>query len=276
MPARNLIRALATLGVAASLLAGTAIAADIDYDPRRSQALRRCDEPAHRGRLEQARDCYGGLLRAADPLTRAEALFALDDLRAANDAFREAVAANPQAPLPKLRWGRMFMAAGQYNDAMQLFQEVLEAFPATPLLIEIKAPLAATQVKRIIEELGATERVVVDSFKPEALKVFRDSGIATGASRNGIARILRESLGGKSAGPVDFRVLCTPLTYYGMPLPVKRFPRVGTRHDVRVHVWTVNDTGIARDLWMAGVNGIITDDPAVMLDLRSTLAVTYR
>ena len=171
--------------------------------------------------------------------------------------------------------GKTFPYRGQ-GHRIPSFQEVLEAFPTTPLLIEIKAALAATQVKRIIEDRGATERVVVDSFKPEALKIFRDSGIATGASRNGIARILRESLGGKSAGPVDFRVLCTPLTYYGMPLPVKRFPRVATRHDVRVHVWTVNDTGIARDLWMAGVNGIITDDPAVMLDLRSTLAVTYR
>lgn len=129
MPVRNLIRAILTLGVASAALAGPALAADIDYDSRRSQALRRCDDPAHHGRLQQARDCYGGLLRSQDALTRAEALFALDDLRAANDAFREAVNANPQAPLPKLRWGRLFLAAGQYNDAMQLFQEVLEASP---------------------------------------------------------------------------------------------------------------------------------------------------
>ena len=126
MQPRNLVRTLATLGLAALLGGGAAIAADIDYDPRRAPALRRCDEPAHRGRVEQARDCYRALLRNNDALVRAEALFSLDDLRTANDTFREAATADPDAVLPRLRWGRMFIAAGQYNDAVALFTEVLE------------------------------------------------------------------------------------------------------------------------------------------------------
>ncbi len=125
MRCRDLLRPLAVLALFAA--AGSAVAADIDYDPRRAPALRRCDEPAHRGRIEQARDCYGALLRSTDALTRAEALFALDDLRAANDAFREAVAAREDAALPRLRWGRLFIQAGQYPDAVALFREVLEA-----------------------------------------------------------------------------------------------------------------------------------------------------
>lgn len=166
--------------------------------------------------------------------------------------------------------GKTFPFRGQ-GHRIPSFQEVLETFPTIPLLIEIKAPLASAEVKRIVGQLGSTERVVVDSFSSEALRVFKGSRIMTGASRSGIARILRESLGGRSAGPVEFRALCTPLSYYGMPLPVKRLARTAARHDVRVHVWTVNDTRVARALWMAGVNGIISDDPAVMLKLRSEL-----
>ncbi len=121
---------LLALGLSVAMLAaGTAAARDIDYDSRRAQSLRRCDEPAHRGRVEQARSCYEALLRSSDALIRAEALFALDDLRAANDAFREAVQANPTAPLPRVRWGRMFIAAGQYNEALGLFEEALELAP---------------------------------------------------------------------------------------------------------------------------------------------------
>ncbi len=56
-------------------------------------------------------------------LVRAEAAFAMGDLRSANDLFRDAVAADDRAPLPRLRWGRMFLAAGQYGDAVKLFQE---------------------------------------------------------------------------------------------------------------------------------------------------------
>ena len=152
------------------------------------------------------------------------------------------------------------------------FEEVVEAFPSTPLLIEIKAPLASVEVRRIIEERKAAERVLVDSFRPGALTVFRNSGIPVGASRDGIARILRESLGGKPLGQPEFSAMCTPLSYYGFPLPVKRFARVARGYDVRVHVWTVNDVKVARELWNAGVNGIISDEPGRMVEERKGLA----
>lgn len=116
----------AMLGLGMLVVPATSMAADIDYDSRRSAALRRCDDPLHHGRVDAARECLRPLLRANDALTRAEAAFALDDLRTANDLFREAVAADPRAVLPKLRWGRMYLAAGQYSDAVNLFQEVLE------------------------------------------------------------------------------------------------------------------------------------------------------
>lgn len=119
----------ALLLAAMGALSWSAAAADIDYDSRRPAALRRCDEPAHRGRVEQARNCYRNLLRSTDLHVRAEAQFALDDLRAANDTFREAVAANPGAVLPRLRWARLFMQAGQFNDAVALLREVLEVAP---------------------------------------------------------------------------------------------------------------------------------------------------
>jgi glycerophosphoryl diester phosphodiesterase len=40
---------------------------------------------------------------------------------------------------------------------------------------------------------------------------------------------------------------------------------------VATHVWTVNDPAIARRLWMSGINGIISDDPQAMIELRRTI-----
>ena len=37
-----------------------------------------------------------------------------------------------------------------------------------------------------------------------------------------------------------------------------------------IHVWTVNDPGEAKALWAAGVQGIISDDPATMLRQRAS------
>ncbi len=101
-------------------------AADIDYDSRRAPELRRCDEDQHHGRVDAARRCYTPLLSSVNPLVKAEAAFALGDLRSANDLFRAAVAADPKSTLARVRWGRMYSAAGQYGDAVQLFREALE------------------------------------------------------------------------------------------------------------------------------------------------------
>jgi glycerophosphoryl diester phosphodiesterase len=156
------------------------------------------------------------------------------------------------------------------------FEEVLEAFPVTPMIVEIKATLAATGVLEILKRRSSTERVLVDSFQREALRVFAGSGIALGASRDGIVRIMKESLGARSTGPVGFKAICTPTSYYGMPLPVKRFAAVASKYGVRVHVWTINDTRVARDLWLAGINGIVSDDPGSMLDLRARITPSVR
>lgn len=120
--------------VTALLLAGffggaAAAAADIDYDPRRPEALKKCDEHAWQGRTPQARECYSGLLRNNDAHVRAEAQLGLGDLRAANEAFREALAAKPDSVLIRLRWGRMYLEAGQGAQAQELFVEALEKNP---------------------------------------------------------------------------------------------------------------------------------------------------
>jgi cellulose synthase operon protein C len=124
---QGLIWFAATATATATALASWPLAAQqIDYDDRRVAPLRRCDEPLYRGRTTEARNCFAGLLRGGDALTRAEASLALGDLRNANELFRQAVEASPKTALPRLRWGRMFLAAGQQADAVKLFQEALE------------------------------------------------------------------------------------------------------------------------------------------------------
>jgi tetratricopeptide (TPR) repeat protein len=125
MRTRSLVNGLAALCVAA-LSGASALAADIDYDSRRAAPLKACDEHAHHGRQQQAQECYGRLAQGADLLVRADALFGLGDIRNANDAFREAVSANPNAVYPRVRWARMFLDAGREDDARALLTEALE------------------------------------------------------------------------------------------------------------------------------------------------------
>ena len=166
--------------------------------------------------------------------------------------------------------GKTFPYRGK-GHRIPSFDEVLEAFPSTPLLIEIKTPLAAVGVRSAIERHKADDRCLVDSFSRDALRVFANSEIAYGASSGDVARLMREVIVGTRVTPLNYRALCVPLSYYGLPLPVRRFARVAPRFNCRVHVWTINSTAVAKDLWSNGVNGIITDDPALMLRLRDSL-----
>lgn len=150
-------------------------------------------------------------------------------------------------------------------------EEVLEAFPATPTLIEIKTPRAARATRKVIEGRQAEQRVVVDAMDPAALRPFADSAIPMGASRADVIRLMTELIFRRPITPFDYRALCVPLHYNGIPIPVRRFALVAPEQNCVVHVWTVNDTTVATDLWLAGIAGIISDDPAAMLRTRAKL-----
>jgi Glycerophosphoryl diester phosphodiesterase len=151
------------------------------------------------------------------------------------------------------------------------FEEVVDAFPATPLLIEIKTPLAAGAVREILEGKKAEGRALVDAFDEMSVRRFERSKIAYGASRNGVAKLMSQVILGLPASGMNYRALCVPLSYKGLPLPVRGFAKAGRANNVRVHVWTINDPNVALSLWRSGVNGIISDNPGLMLETRSAL-----
>jgi glycerophosphoryl diester phosphodiesterase len=139
--------------------------------------------------------------------------------------------------------------------------EVFESFPRTPLIIEVKTPAASMQTRALIERHGAEARCLVDSFHADALAVFKGSRIARGASQKGVARLIARSLLPLGSRPtVEPSALCIPRTYRGFPLPVKRLAALLRRAGKPVHIWTVNDTAEALEMWRLGASGIITDD----------------
>lgn len=146
--------------------------------------------------------------------------------------------------------------------------EVLDGFPTTPLVVEIKTPAAAPAVLAALERHGARARVVVDAFDPASLAPLRGRGIALGASRAGVVRLLGAALAGE-IGAVPYQAVFVPPAFHGIPLPVRRFARLLRPHGVPVHVWTVNHEDVAAALWRDGICGIVTDDPATLLALRT-------
>lgn len=151
------------------------------------------------------------------------------------------------------------------------FEEVVEAFPSTPVLIEIKEPLAAPAIREIIEKHKAEWRCLIDAYSELAVRRFKDSSIATGASRAGVASLMKQVLLRRPIERMPYNALCIPLSYHGLPLPVRRLAKAAREQGRQVHVWTVNDPNEAISLWNDGINGIISDDPGLMLKTRAGL-----
>jgi tetratricopeptide (TPR) repeat protein len=127
--ARNRCKYAMLLG-ALGIMSGTAVAFEIDYDARRPEALRACDDHQYRGRREQAIQCYTELLASSGDLhVKAESAWRIHDVRQANDFFRELIRAQPDAVYERIRWGQLYVQAHQHAQAVELFKEALERAP---------------------------------------------------------------------------------------------------------------------------------------------------
>jgi glycerophosphoryl diester phosphodiesterase len=160
--------------------------------------------------------------------------------------------------------GRSFPWRGR-GVTIPALDNVLDAFPSMPIIVEIKASAASLETRRLLERHGATRRCVVGSFSDETVAPFRGSGIAFFAVRGEVVRLYARALvpGGPTHLPYD--ALCIPPAFRGLPLPILRMARMAHRCGVPTHLWTVDDPARARRYWDGGVNAIISNDPAVIL-----------
>lgn len=85
-----------------------------------------CETLRHHGDPD-AKACYQRLTKSSDPAIQAEGFWGLRDYKAANDAFRAAVAAHPKDPKLRVRWGRLYLETPfKHPDPSELFKEALD------------------------------------------------------------------------------------------------------------------------------------------------------
>lgn len=139
--------------------------------------------------------------------------------------------------------------------------EVLETFPDTPLIIEIKESAVAAPVADTLRRCSAVGRVLVASFERAALRLFPAREFARAAARNEAAVFWGMSRIGLAPRGQGYAAFAVPERHVSLRVVDRRFARAARRRGKPVHVWTVNDRAVARRLRSCGVAGIITDYP---------------
>jgi glycerophosphoryl diester phosphodiesterase len=180
----------------------------------------------------------------------------------------------PLATLQRLDAGYRFRAPDgtyPYRDRgirIPTLAELLEAVPDAPLNIEIKqgAPAIEAAVLAILDRFGARDRTLlaaedaaimvrIRAAAPDVLTSFAAPEVA-----EFVQRVVGDDLTGYRA-PGD--ALQVPPSYRDVPIITAASVDAAHRLGLEMHAWTIDDEGEMAALLDLGVDGIMTDVPAL-------------
>ena len=166
--------------------------------------------------------------------------------------------------------------AGQ-GLALMKFEDVLKDFPEARFNVDLKDE-REDLVKgfyRILEENDAFDRVVVASFSTDNLKGIRklSERVITSYGRSEVKKgVVLSKLGLLSLlGRFIYKnpLIQVPVTSGKTRVVTQSYIKALHKIGVKIQVWTINDEDEMRRLLDMGVDGIMTDDPRLLLKVIS-------
>jgi len=191
------------------------------------------------------------------------------------------VAEHSLAELQKLDAGYRFNPLGGTRHPFRgrglripTLREAFEAFPDARFNLELKQdqPALVEQTLNLVSELERADRTLLAAERAPLMRRIhaeldaRKVRAARGACAEEVLGFVRCALDGTppTAGPMALQV---PAAFRGEPLVTGPLVRHAHKHGIAVHVWTINDPEEMTRLLELGVDGLVTDFPARMVDL---------
>jgi glycerophosphoryl diester phosphodiesterase len=166
--------------------------------------------------------------------------------------------------------GRSFPFRGR-GLAVPTLEEVLGAWPQVRINVDAKTGAVVAPLVRLVERMGATDRVCVGSFNDLRLARLRHLArgrICTSMGRAAVAAARLASLAGRFPA-LGGDCVQVPVRRFGVRVVDPAFIRAAHRGGLQVHVWTVNDRTEMVRLLDLGVDGIMTDRPSLLREVLS-------
>jgi glycerophosphoryl diester phosphodiesterase len=145
------------------------------------------------------------------------------------------------------------------------FADVLDTFPRVRLNVDAKDPAALPPLLALVRRRGDQPRVLLASSEEEGRADRHGYEGPTSATRRQLRLFYlshRLPGGGPYIPPVD--ALQIPDWWEGRRVTSPRLVREAHRRNIAVHVWTVDDPEVMRELIAWGVDGIQTDRPDLL------------
>ena len=165
-----------------------------------------------------------------------------------------------------LPWSEVSTARVDGREPIPLMEDLLEVFPDARFNIDCKSNAAVSALVSVIQRTNAGPTAccvaAFDDRRLIRLRAALGPRVCTGLGPGQIAalRFLGRTAGGGGAAQV-------PVRQGRVTLVDERFVRAAHRRGLQVHVWTIDDATEMRRLLDIGVDGLMTDRPAVLRDV---------
>jgi glycerophosphoryl diester phosphodiesterase len=168
-----------------------------------------------------------------------------------------------------LPWSAINKARVDDKYRIPLLEELLEEFPRSFFNIDPKEDRVVDPLASLLQTRNEAGRVCVGSFSDRRLAELSSRlgpELCTALGPRQIAKLSAVARG-LPAGQIQGNCAQVPVQVRGRRLVDRRFVDAAQQRNIEVHVWTVNDADEMHRLLDLGVDGIMSDKPAVLKDV---------
>ena len=172
--------------------------------------------------------------------------------------------------IAELTWEEISKARVDGREPIPRFEELLAAFPDVRFNVDPKDDDAVEPLAEVLIEMGAVDRVCIGAFSDERLARMRERcgpELCTSMGPKAVAR-LRAATASRVSKSKRVRFVeaaaQVPSKFKGLPIVTRGFVDGAHALDIQIHVWTIDDPVEMHQLLDLGVDGIMTDQPAVL------------
>jgi glycerophosphoryl diester phosphodiesterase len=171
-----------------------------------------------------------------------------------------------------LPWSEVSTARIGGREPILRLEDLLGAWPDVRFNLDIKAAGVLAPLVRLVRRLAIADRICLGSFSDARIAAARrlfGPAVCTALGPRGVAALRLSSYSPRAAGLVRIQagVAQVPLQLGGRALVDERFLAAAHARDLQVHVWTVDAEEEVTTMLDLGVDGLMTDRPAMLKEL---------
>lgn len=153
------------------------------------------------------------------------------------------------------------------REPIPLLEDLLGTFPGLRFNIDPKHDGCVDALVSVIERTASIERICCGAFSDTRLATLRKRlgpRLCTSLGPRATAKLRAAAYGLPGGGRLPATCAQVPTEIKGRTLVDARFVSAAHRRHIQVHVWTIDDAQTMDRLLDLGVDGIMTDHPAVL------------